>query len=201
MKYALIVIDCQNDFIKNRSSYSCQMLDGDLTLRIKHLIDFCRTKRIPIVYTQHSIKSDKSNAEMDEPENVRVCIIGTEGWDIISELKPHKNDSIVRKDKYDAFIHTNLAKVLKKIKSDTLILAGVLTNNCVRATVEGAHYRNFKTILISDACGATSYIKHMSHQKIHRITLQDLMGRVYSTRMMKTADLKKKLDPSPLEKL
>lgn len=44
------------------------MLNKDLIKRIRDLINFCRSKKISIIYTQHSIKSDKSNAEMGEPE-------------------------------------------------------------------------------------------------------------------------------------
>jgi len=74
MKSALIVIDMQNDFIKDTSPYSCQMLDDKLILRVKKLINFCRKKKISIIYTQHSIKPDKSNTEIGEPKNVRACI-------------------------------------------------------------------------------------------------------------------------------
>jgi nicotinamidase-related amidase len=35
--------------------------------KVRRLIEFCRKKKIPIIYTQHSIKPDKSNAERGEP--------------------------------------------------------------------------------------------------------------------------------------
>lgn len=190
MNPALLVIDCQNDFIKGASPYSCDMLDEKLIDRIQNAISFFREKDIPVVYTQHSIKPDKSNAEFGEPEDVRACIIGTKGWEIIEELKPQKDELIIQKDKYDAFYGTNLERVLQRARIDTIILCGVLTNNCVRATAEGAHYRNFKLYVISDCCGATSYISERSAQEIHDITLTDLQERMYETRTISLQGIK-----------
>jgi len=191
MKPVLLIIDCQNDFIKGHSSYECKMLDTRLIGRIKKLLSFAREQNLPVIYTQHSIKSDKSNVEFGEPEDVRACIIGTPGWKIISELEPQKGERVVRKDKYDAFVNTRLEKILKDLKIDTVILAGVLTNNCVRATAEGAHYRNFKIIIASDCCGATSCNRGLTSEQVHKLTLEDLKCRMYETEIMAFGKLKK----------
>lgn len=191
MKTALILIDCQNDFVKNASPYSAEMLDKKLIGRIKNIIDWAREKRIPVIYTQHSIKPDKSNGEFGEPKDVRACIIGTKGWKIIEALKPRKKESIVQKDKYDAFYGTDLEKVARRRGIDTLILVGVLTNNCVRATAEGAHYRGFKIFIVSDCCGGTSYLPGKTDREIHDITLRDLQERMYETSVITLSELKK----------
>jgi len=185
MKYALLVIDMQNDFIKDSSEYSCQMLDNNLIQRVKRLIEFSREKEIPIIYTQHSIRPDKSNAEVGEPEDIRACIVRTNGWEIINELKPYRSDYILKKDKYDAFYGTELGYLLRRDEIDIVIICGVLTNNCVRATAEGAHYRGFKIIIVKDCCGATSYLDDMTHEQIHYITLIDMKERMYETRLLK----------------
>jgi len=185
MNPALIVVDMQNDFIRDHSPYSCQMLDNVLIQRVKRLVEFAREKKIPIIFTQHSIRSDKSNAELGEPEDVRVCITGTYGWKIIDELGPDTSkDYILRKDKYDAFYGTELGSLLKDTDIDTVIICGVLTNNCVRATAEGAHYRDFNIIIIHDCCGATSYLDDLTHEETHDITLRDLGERIYDLKLM-----------------
>ena len=79
------------------------MLGKKLTGRIKNVINWARKKTIPIIYTQHSIKPDKSNKEFGEPEDIRTCFIGTKGWEIIEALKPRREEAVVQKDKYDAF--------------------------------------------------------------------------------------------------
>lgn len=191
MKPALLIIDCQYDFLRDVSYYQCGMFDDTLIGRIRGLIEFCRSRGIPLVYTQHSIKPDKSNAEFGEPEDVRACIVGTKGWGIVDELGLRVGDAVVQKDKYDAFYKTDMEKILRGLGADTLILCGVLTNNCIRATAEGAHYRNFKLFIISDACGATSYIPGKTNEEIHNITLRDLKERMYETEIVTLAELQK----------
>jgi nicotinamidase-related amidase len=193
MKPTLIVIDCQNDFIKDASSYEARMLDEKLIGRIGHLIQWTREQKLPIIYTQHSIKPDKSNEEFGEPKNVRACIIDTKGWGIIDSLKPRDGETVIQKNKYDAFYQTNLEEKIKKTGADTLILCGVLTNNCVRATAEGAHYRNFKLVIVSDCCGGTSYLPEKTDEEIHDITLRDLQERMYETKIALFKDLSKVL--------
>lgn len=191
MKPALLVIDMQNDFRKGASAYACEMLTGELVERVKQLIDLCRQKNIPIVYTQHSIKADKSNAENGEPADVRACIAGTDGWRIIRELEPKQKDNIVLKHRADAFFESKLAEVLKNLKTDTAIICGVWTNNCVRATAEAAYARNYKIVLVSDCCGANSLVEGFTADEVNEFTLKELKERTYETQLVTLDELRK----------
>jgi nicotinamidase-related amidase len=103
MRAALIVVDVQNDFKMDAGYYACPMLNEELLSQIESLVSFCRFKKVPIIFTQHSIKTDKSNAEIGEPDEVRACIIGTDGWRVAKEIGPQEDDLYLMKDKYDAF--------------------------------------------------------------------------------------------------
>ena len=107
MKQTLLVIDCQNDFIKDSSPYSCEMLDNVLIKNIKKLIDYCRNCDMNIVYTQHSINEDKSNAEQGEPLDIKACIVNTAGWEIIEKLKPKQGEIIVGRTEQTLFTTPN----------------------------------------------------------------------------------------------
>lgn len=192
MRHGLLIVDCQNDFVKDESAYSCPMLDSRLISRIKSLIAHCRSRNIPIIYTMHSIRPDKSNAEPGEPKNVRACIIGTEGWNIIDAIAPDKKDAVVMKDKFDAFYNTKLHDILKKQGIDTLIMCGVNSNNCVRSTSEGAYYRGYKLMLIRDCCGAIDFVKGYSAEEINSLSLKELQERTYDTELLSLAQLKKR---------
>lgn len=190
MKPALLVIDIQNDFRKGASAYSCEMLDDGLVKRVGKLIELCRQKDIPIVYTQHTINADKSNAENGEPADVRACIMGTEGWKIISELEPKQKDNIVLKHRADGFYESRLAEVLKNLNVDSVIVCGVWTNNCVRATAEAAYARNYKLILVSDCCGANSLVENFSPEQVNEFTLKELKERTYDTQLVTLDEIK-----------
>lgn len=190
MKPALLVIDMQNDFRKGASAYSCEMLDGGLIGRLNLLIELCRQKNVPVVYTRHTIKADKSNAENGEPADVRACIQGTEGWKIIRELEPKRKDSIVLKHRADAFFESKFAEALKSLNADTVIVCGVWTNNCVRATAEAAYARNYKIILVSDCCGANSLVDGFTAEQANDFTLKELKERTYETRLVTLDEIK-----------
>ncbi len=190
MKQALLVIDMQNDFKKGASAYSCEMFTDELVGRVKQLIETCRQKNVPIVYTQHTIKADKSNAENGEPADVRACIMGTEGWKIIKELEPKQNDSIVLKHRADGFYESKLAEALKNLKVESIIVCGVWTNNCVRATAEGAYARDYRIIFVSDCCGANSLVDGFSPEQANEITLKELKERTYETQLLTLDEIK-----------
>jgi len=190
MNSTLLVIDMQNDFRKGASAYSCEMLDGELIKRVKQLIELCRQKNIPVVYTQHTIKEDKSNAENGEPADVRACIQGTEGWKIINELEPKRKDNIVLKHRADGFFESKLAEALKNLNADAVIVCGVWTNNCVRATAEAAYARNYKIVLVSDCCGANSFVEGFTSEQVNDFTLKELKERTYDSQLLTLDELK-----------
>ena len=193
-KSALIVVDVQNDFKKDASEYQCPELDDKLLASIKELVVFCRSINIPVIFTQHSIKSDKSNAERGEPDSVRACIEDTNGWQVAQEIEPRPEDYFVTKHKFDAFYESKLEDLLKKLKVDTVIICGVWTNNCVRATAEGAYYRNHKLILISDCCGAVDFVDDKDPKKVSMYTLKELKERTYLTKLLTLEALKELLE-------
>ena len=54
-----------------------------------------------------------------------------------------------------AFYNTELDTILRGLASETLMISGVLTNQCVAGTMKDAMYRDYKSILIEDCCGTT----------------------------------------------
>src|SRR5215210_7656407 len=71
---ALMVFDMCDDFVAPGASFE---VPGALTIvpNLKRLIEFCRSKNIPIIYTQHVVREDLSN----------IGLIG-EIWPQIPEL-------------------------------------------------------------------------------------------------------------------
>ncbi|HLD81217.1 MAG TPA: isochorismatase family cysteine hydrolase [archaeon] len=191
---ALAVVDMQNDFRAGSGSpYACQGLDEKLVKNVKKLISACKEKGFKVVYTQQSINPDKSNAERGEPLDVRVCITGTPGWEIIKEIQPKPGDFVVRKHRASAFFKTSLEEELKKESIDSIVFCGVYTNNCVRATAQDAYARDYHVVFISDCCGAQSDGK-MSHRKMNKLALEDLRNRQYETEVLTLKEFTEKVN-------
>lgn len=91
---------------------------------------------------------------------------GTEGSQVISELKPDQRDRIVPKRFYGAFDSTNLDTLLKESYNDrgvtTLIMTGIHTHICIKHTSYGAFTRGYKIIIPEDAVNAFTKEDHES---------------------------------------
>ena len=60
---------------------------------------------------------------------------------------------MITKQYPSAFFKTDLENVLKRENVDTLLLTGVTTSGCVRATCIDSISSNFVTLVVSDAVG------------------------------------------------
>lgn len=139
MTQGLLIIDVQNDYFAGGK----MTLNGaDEALRNINLLEnqFIDEK-LPIIYIQH-IKHQK-NADFFEQ--------GTSGAELHPKLKVDDASIIIEKHFPNSFLDTTLAQELKKNKIDQLIICGMMTHMCIRATTPVAATLGYKPIVIEDA--------------------------------------------------
>lgn len=146
---SLIIVDMQNDFVDEKGPL--YVPDAKKTIPvIKNLIKKAREKKIKIFYTQ----------DYHEEEDIEFPIWGkhavkeTWGSEIIEELKPEKDDYIVRKLRYDAFFGTPLDHLLRINNIKNLVVTGTVANICVLHTAGSAALHGYKVIVPMDAISA-----------------------------------------------
>jgi len=88
--------------------------------------------------------------------------------EILPELAPRDDEPVVVKRRYSGFYGTDLEIVLRGCGAETLFVCGVNTNNCVLATVFDAFSRDFRVIVLSNACGS------MNGDEYHRFALMEI---------------------------
>jgi nicotinamidase-related amidase len=71
---------------------------------------------------------------------------------IHESITPEEGDIVVRKVRVGAFSTTDLHEQLQGRGIDTLVLAGISTSGCVHSTVLDAYDRDYRVIVLSDAC-------------------------------------------------
>jgi nicotinamidase-related amidase len=76
---------------------------------------------------------------------------GQAGNDFKPVVRPLPGESVVAKRTNSAFIGTDLEPLLRTAGHTTLVVAGVITNNSVEATVRMAGNLGFATYVVSDA--------------------------------------------------
>lgn len=82
-------------------------------------------------------------------------------------LEPADDEVVVVKQYASGFFGTSLASTLTSLGVDTLIITGVSTSGCVRATALDACQHGFVPIVVRDACGDRD-------QRVHEANLFDL---------------------------
>jgi nicotinamidase-related amidase len=146
---ALVVIDMQNDFV--RRGGSLLVPDAAATIpAIGRLLDLARTSRMRIVYSQDTHRC--GDPEWDVwPEH---CREGTWGWEIVAELAPETDETVLRKARYDAFYGTPLDHLLRLWGVETLVICGTGANCCVHYTAASAALRWYAVVVPRDAISA-----------------------------------------------
>ncbi|MFJ9779944.1 cysteine hydrolase [Amycolatopsis sp. NPDC101161] len=79
---------------------------------------------------------------------------------IHSKLTPHDDDIQVRKIRVGAFSTTDLGPQLEKRGITTLVLAGLSTSGVVLSTVREAMDRDYRIVVLRDACGDRDQATH-----------------------------------------
>jgi len=146
---ALIVVDMQNDFVKEGGTL--RVPDAERTIpKIQALLRRARASGMRVVFTQ-----DTHNEGDPEwriwPEHTRE---GTWGWQIVDELRAQEGETVIRKLRYDAFYGTPLDHLLRLWGVETLVLCGTVANICVHYTAASAALRWYAVVIPKDATSA-----------------------------------------------
>lgn len=175
MKKALLIVDVQNDFLKNGS---LEVKDSNSIIPIiNKLIEKFSYDSDEVIATQdYHPKDHKSFASVSKQTIGTVgilngisqiwwpdhCIEGTFGAELSSSLL--KINTIVQKgknkefDSYSGFFDNNkkfsteLHSILQKKNISELYIVGIATDYCVKYTVLDAISLGYKVNLIKDAC-------------------------------------------------
>ncbi len=128
---ALLVIDVQRAlFTRPEPVFNA----SGLIETINNLIARAQLFGVRIVYVQHSNKS--------------ILKKGTTGWLLHPGLKPTSRDLMIEKEQGDAFVGTALYGDFEARDIKNLLITGLVTNQCVRATSLGGVSRGYNVFLV-----------------------------------------------------
>ena len=137
---ALLVIDVQRALFERPTPiYRAEALLQNINL----LADRAHESGMPVIYIQHANKGFLAER--------------TDGWQLHPAFKPNESDTIINKHHGNAFQETELKEELETRNVDTLVITGLVTHGCVRATCMGAIKLGYRAILVED--GHSSYHK------------------------------------------
>jgi nicotinamidase-related amidase len=138
---ALLVIDVQQGLFRK----STPVYQADKLLEnINSLVASAHMSGIPVVYIQHA--------------DQKSLVTGSDDWQLHPQLQPLESDCLVHKRHGNAFLETGLDEELRSRQVGTVVVTGLVTHGCVRATCTGAHELGYRVILVND--GHSSYSRN-----------------------------------------
>jgi ureidoacrylate peracid hydrolase len=85
---------------------------------------------------------------------------GSRDAQVLDEIAPAEDEMIFGKTSSNVFISTNIDYVLRNLGVHSLIVAGVMTDQCVESAVRDACDLGYLVTLVTDACTTNSAERH-----------------------------------------
>jgi nicotinamidase-related amidase len=150
---ALLVIDLINAFTDPEGDLGSDVesvLDG-----AERLLDTFREHDLPRYFTTVAFEDSYGDAGrfIEKVPALRELRLGTEAVEIDDRIAPVGSERVILKKYASAFFGTDLETELTTHGVDTLVLAGVTTSGCVRATAVDSLQYGYRTIVPADAVG------------------------------------------------
>ena len=169
-KSALVVVDVTYGFcgsegltldeaVKEFSS-ACGPASWEAMPRVAQLIQMFRDLSRPIIYTYADPTAQAFTGTVGKgarkPRPPRFN-------DFPAVIAPQEGDWVMGKAKASGFFQTPLSIYLTKQNIDTVVICGVSTSGCVRATGVDCSSHGYTTFVVDDCCFDRSYYAHCAN--------------------------------------
>jgi ureidoacrylate peracid hydrolase len=159
---ALLIIDVQNYCIgASTSEYFRHSLREIVLANVRRLQFVCRGAGIEVIY---SVIENMTRDGRDRSLDYKISGIDVPrgSWEaqVLDEIAPAEDEMIFRKTSSNVFISTNIDYVLRNLGVRSLIVAGIMTDQCVESAVRDACDLGYLVTVVIDACTTTSAERH-----------------------------------------
>lgn len=133
------------------------------------LVAAARTANVPVIWTRVEYEPGGANGGVFYRKVAALSVFdrGSELGTWIDGAEPEPGETVITKQQASSFFATSLASVLQAGSIDTVVIGGVSTSGCVRASAVDACQHGFVPIVVDEACGDRS-------PDLHTNTLFDL---------------------------
>lgn len=160
-KPAVVVVDMTYGFADSRYPLGASEMGVPTAGAIRRLLEGARSKQLPIFFTTPTDRvspAQKGHWKMNPNLPSEPGLPGPN--EILEELGPMEGEVVIRKLRPSAFFGTSLVDMLIFHKVDTLVVTGMTTSGCVRATVVDAFSYNFRVVVPQECSGDRAVVSH-----------------------------------------
>jgi maleamate amidohydrolase len=168
---ALLIIDCTLSFAGSQGKESvtdaikeypsaCGPAAWQAIEFIRKALALFRKQGREVVFTRPDLRGQRFAGEATKAGKGAGMSSGNE---IVPDIAPLPSEWILEKTKASCFFGTPLASYLHQKRVDTLVVVGVSTSGCVRASVIDAFSYGFRVFLIEEGCFDRSGFAHAAN--------------------------------------
>lgn len=149
------------------------------------LLTAFRTRALPVVFTTVAYENEGQarvfRARLPALETLRA---GTAAVEVDDRLTPRADEPVIVKHYASAFFDTPLARMLRKSGVDSLVIAGLTTSGCVRASVIDGLQHEYPVWVPKEGVGDRNHAAHEAnlhdmHAKYAEVvSVSDVLGAI-----------------------
>ena len=160
-KPAIIVVDMTYGFVDDAFPKGCSKMGWPAVHSIETLLKKGRERGFPIFFSKGAhARTATQRGRWKSEKTFDIGEFNPKEYQIVKEIEPHENDVVLIKNFPSAFFGTNLASMLVFNNIDTVIITGMVTSGCVRATVVDAFSYNFMVVVPEACVGDRGMVSH-----------------------------------------
>lgn len=167
---ALLLVDMQRAWLEPQFDPHLNGPDAEYFLTRAHmqvvpnqrrLLSVFREARQNVLHTIiESLTADGRDRSLDHKLSDMHLPKGSQQARIIDDLTPVENEIVLPKTSSGVFNSTNIDYVLRNLETRHLIIAGIVTDQCVDMAVRDAADRGYLVTLVEDACATYTPARH-----------------------------------------
>jgi len=167
---ALLMVDFARAYFESHSPLYAGA--PHVIARAQALLHWARTRGLLVCHTRVEYRTDGMDGGVffRKLPALAVFCAGNPLSEVVEALAPMEGEPILTKQYASAFFGTALASLLTAQGIDSVVIAGMSTSGCVRASAVDAMQHGFIPIVVADACGDR-------HAAPHEANLFDLQAK------------------------
>jgi len=160
---AVLVVDMNKAFVDSRFPLGSSEASAPAIAAMGPLLDTARGAGVPVIYTTtfstpHQAVKGLWKGNGGDPND--PLLASEEAHEIAAEITPQAGDPVLPKARPSAFWQTGLADVLTFHGVDTIVVCGMSTSGCVRATVVDGFSHNYRVLVPEDCVADRGELSH-----------------------------------------
>ncbi len=168
-KPALVLIDMINGFTSSACALGTDC--PEVVAANKILLDEFRAKGLPVLYTTVVYHSDDQATVFRDRINALNVLTPDSDWvKVDPRLEPADGEPVIEKCWASGFFKTDLDERLRADGVDSIVVTGLTTSGCVRATVVDGLQNNYQVVVAEEAVGDRN-------QEAHAANLHDMHAK------------------------